>query len=74
MFIGLVATVLSMIIGIVSGLMAGFSRGGVDRIITFIIDVLLCVPFLLGAISLAPIITSRFATNEARSTGHRSSR
>ncbi len=66
MFIGLVATVLSMIIGIVAGLMSGFSRGPVDRIITFLIDVFLCFPFLIGAISLAPIITGRFSTNESQ--------
>jgi ABC-type dipeptide/oligopeptide/nickel transport system permease subunit len=65
MFIGVVATILSMVIGIVLGLMSGFSRGASDRIITFAIDVFLCFPFLIGAISLAPIITSRFATNES---------
>jgi peptide/nickel transport system permease protein len=65
MFIGVAATIVSMIIGIVLGLMSGFSRGGVDRIITFAIDVMLCFPFLLGAISLAPIITSRFATDQS---------
>jgi ABC-type dipeptide/oligopeptide/nickel transport system permease subunit len=63
MMIGLLATIVSMIIGIVLGLMAGFSRGFLDRIITFAIDVFLCFPFLLGAISLAPIITSRFASD-----------
>ncbi len=68
MFIGLVATVLSMIIGIVLGLMAGFSRGIVDRVITFAIDVFLCFPFLIGAISLAPIITSHYQTNESALT------
>lgn len=61
--IGLVATIASMFIGIVLGLMAGFSRGLADRIITFAIDVFLCFPFLLGAISLAPIITGRFASD-----------
>lgn len=64
MMIGLVATILSMLIGIVLGLIGGFSRGFIDRIITFFIDTFLCFPFLLGAISLAPIITSRFATDE----------
>lgn len=64
MTIGLVATILSMLIGIVLGLSAGFSRGAVDRIITFFIDVFLCFPFLIGAISLAPIITSHFSTDE----------
>lgn len=65
MFIGLVATIFSMVIGIVLGLMAGFSRGTLDRVITFAIDVFLCFPFLIGAISLAPIITSRFSTDAA---------
>ncbi|MDX6307415.1 MAG: peptide/nickel transport system permease protein [Nocardioidaceae bacterium] len=68
MFIGLVSTVLSMIIGIVLGLMAGFSRGPVDRIITFAIDVFLCFPFLIGAISLAPIIASHFASDQSALT------
>jgi peptide/nickel transport system permease protein len=66
MFIGLVATIISMIIGVVLGLIAGFSRGVLDRVITFVIDVFLCFPFLLGAISLAPIITSRFASDESK--------
>jgi ABC-type dipeptide/oligopeptide/nickel transport system permease subunit len=66
MFIGLVATILSMVIGIVLGLIAGFSRGALDRIITFVIDVFLCFPFLLGAISIAPIITSRFAADQSK--------
>lgn len=65
LFIGLVATIISMVIGIVLGLMAGFSRGFLDRIITFFIDVFLCFPFLIGAISLAPIITSHFQNNES---------
>ena len=35
--------------------------GSVDRIITFIIDIFLSFPFILGALALAPIITGRFA-------------
>jgi peptide/nickel transport system permease protein len=68
MMIGLVATIVTMVIGIVLGLVAGFSRGVLDRIITFLIDLFLCFPFLLGAISLAPIITSRFATDASALT------
>jgi len=64
MLIGVVATIGTMLIGVVLGLSAGFSRGIVDRIITFAIDTFLAFPFLIGAISLAPIITSRFATDE----------
>jgi len=62
--IALGATLFSSIIGIVMGLLAGFARGWVDRIISFTIDLFLSFPFLLGALALAPIITSRFATQQ----------
>jgi peptide/nickel transport system permease protein len=65
LFIGFAATVFSVLIGIVLGLMAGFSRGATDKAITFAIDVFLSFPFLLGALSIAPIITNRFASNQA---------
>ena len=42
------------------GLVAGFSRGWLDRIISFVIDLFLSFPFLLGALTLAPILVSRF--------------
>ena len=58
------ATISSSLIGIVMGLMAGFARGWVDRIICFTTDLFLSFPFLLGALALAPIITSRFATEQ----------
>ena len=41
--------------------MAGFSRGWLDRIISFITDLFLSFPYLLAMLALAPIITSRFA-------------
>ena len=62
--IALGATLFSSIIGIVMGLLAGFARGWADRIISFTIDLFLSFPFLLGALALAPIITSRFATQQ----------
>ena len=55
------ATVLSTLIGVAIGLMAGFSRGWLDRVLSFLIDLFLSFPFLLGALTLAPIITSRFS-------------
>ncbi len=64
--IALGATVFSTIIGIVMGLMAGFAHGWLDRIISFVIDLFLSFPFILGALALAPIITSKFATQEDR--------
>ncbi len=63
LFIGFAATVFSILVGIVLGLMAGFSRGIVDKMISFAIDVALSFPFLLGALSIAPIITNRFQSN-----------
>jgi len=62
--IALGATLLSSLIGIVMGLLAGFARGWPDRIISFIIDLFLSFPFILGALALAPIITSHFATQQ----------
>ncbi len=63
--VALLATVLSTIIGVSIGLVAGFSRGALDRFISFIIDTFLAFPFILGALALSPIITSRFATEPA---------
>jgi peptide/nickel transport system permease protein len=59
------STVFSTVIGVVVGLIAGFSRGTGDKLISFMIDVFLSFPFLLGALSLAPIILNRWGTNEA---------
>ena len=53
-------TVVSSLIGISVGLIAGFSRGWLDRIINFFIDVFLSLPFILVALALAPIIVLRF--------------
>ena len=51
---------MATLIGVVSGLLAGFSRGWLDRFINFFIDVFLSLPFILVALALAPIIVSRF--------------
>jgi peptide/nickel transport system permease protein len=61
LFVAAVATVTTTVIGIVVGLIAGFATGWLDRVIQFIIDVFLSFPFLLGALTLAPIVVSRFA-------------
>ncbi len=55
-----ISTVAATLIGIVVGLVAGFSRGWMDRIISFVIDVFLSLPFILVALAMAPIIVSRF--------------
>ncbi len=65
LMVAVLATVISTAVGIAIGLMAGFSRGFLDRFLSFVIDLFLSFPFLLGALTLAPIITSRFSTDLA---------
>jgi peptide/nickel transport system permease protein len=60
LFVATMATVFSTLIGVVLGLVAGFSRGWLDRIIMFITDLFLSFPFILGALAMAPIIVSHF--------------
>jgi peptide/nickel transport system permease protein len=64
LLIATIATVLSIGIGVVLGLVAGFSRGWLDRIIMFITDLFLSFPFLLGALAMAPIIVERFGRGD----------
>ncbi len=59
--VALLATLLSTLVGVAVGLVAGFARGALDKVISFVVDVFLSFPFLLGALAIAPIITSRFA-------------
>jgi peptide/nickel transport system permease protein len=49
------------IIGVLLGLLSGFLGGWVDRIISWIIDFLLSLPFLLFAIAIVPIAVNRYA-------------
>jgi ABC-type dipeptide/oligopeptide/nickel transport system permease subunit len=56
-----IATVLSTTLGILVGLIAGFSRGWLDRGLTFVVDLFLSFPFILGALTLAPLIYSHWA-------------
>jgi peptide/nickel transport system permease protein len=51
--VALIATALSMLIGTVVGLLAGFYRGWVDTLLSRIIDVLLAFPILLLALGVA---------------------
>jgi ABC-type dipeptide/oligopeptide/nickel transport system permease subunit len=55
------ATVFSTVVGVVIGLIAGFSRGWLDRILSFVIDLFLSFPYLLGMLALAPILVSNFS-------------
>ena len=55
LLVGVVATGIAVIIGVVVGLTAGFFGGLVDSVLARLVDVVLCVPFLLVAIALVSI-------------------
>lgn len=57
------ATLLSTVIGVCVGLVGGFAHGWPDRVISFVIDLFLSFPFILGALALAPVVVSRFSTD-----------
>jgi ABC-type dipeptide/oligopeptide/nickel transport system permease subunit len=65
LFISVVATIVSVLVGLAVGLAAGFSRGWLDRVLSFVIDCFLSFPFILFALAVAPIISQRFATDQA---------
>ena len=55
LLVGVISTGIAVAIGVVVGLAAGFFGGLVDSILARLIDVILCVPFLLVAIALVSI-------------------
>jgi peptide/nickel transport system permease protein len=63
--VAFLATVFTTIAGVTIGLLSGFSRGFVDRGLTFITDFFLCFPFLLAMLALAPIVISNVGQNLA---------
>jgi peptide/nickel transport system permease protein len=56
LFIGVTATLASIILGTIVGMTAGLAGGGVDDVLMRITDVFLVIPVFLLAIVLAPII------------------
>lgn len=58
LIIAFLATVVGTVIGVVMGLLAGFLGGWVDRVISWLIDFVLSLPYLLFAIALVPIVES----------------
>ena len=55
LIVGVLATGISVVLGVVLGLAAGYIGGLVDTIIARLIDVMLSIPFLILAISIAYI-------------------
>jgi len=62
------ATLFASVVGITVGLLAGFLGGIVDKVLSFFIDLFLTVPFLLAALTLAPILNERFAASDSYAT------
>ncbi|GAA5153177.1 ABC transporter permease [Nocardioides marinquilinus] len=58
------ATIIAVAVGVTLGLIAGYAKGVVDGLLSFIIDFFLSFPFVLGALALAPIITSNFGDTQ----------
>ena len=68
LLIATTATVFASVVGIVVGLLAGFLGGAVDKVLSFFIDMFLTIPFLLAALTLAPIINERFNPSDNYAT------
>ncbi len=54
-------TIISTIVGVVAGLVAGFLGGWVDRILSWIIDFVLSLPYLLFAIAIPAVLLTLFS-------------
>lgn len=58
--IGIVASALTVLLGVTIGLVSGFFGGWIDRVVGWITDVTLSLPFVLMAIGIVPIFVLRF--------------
>lgn len=58
------ATVIASTLGILLGLIAGYAGGAVDKVISFVTDFFLTIPFLLAALTIAPIIIENYSGGE----------
>ena len=56
LIVGLLATIMQIVIGVTLGLIAGYMGKVADFIIMRIIDILMCFPFFIVAISIASIV------------------
>jgi oligopeptide/dipeptide ABC transporter ATP-binding protein len=57
LMVGVLATALTVIVGAIVGLVAGYFSGFVDTFAARVMDVMLAIPFLLFAISLASVVS-----------------
>ncbi len=59
-FVGIVITAITLVIGVVIGLLAAFYGGMVDMILMRVTDVFMTFPFLMAALTLSAILTPFF--------------
>jgi ABC-type dipeptide/oligopeptide/nickel transport system permease subunit len=59
LIIGFVAAILSTIVGITLGLLAGYLGGKADKTIGWVVDLLLSLPLLLVVLAVVPVIQQR---------------
>jgi peptide/nickel transport system permease protein len=62
------ATLVTTILGVVIGLIAGFARGWLDRVLSWVIDLVLSLPYLLFAIAGLAVLVSIFGGPEGTAT------
>lgn len=58
--VGIVGAFLTLMVGVVMGLLSGFLGGWVDRVVSWVIDFMLSLPFILMAFAVVPITVARF--------------
>jgi len=61
LIVAISVTIVTTIIGVVVGLIAGFAGGWTDRILSWIIDFVLSLPYLLFAIAVPAVLLAMFA-------------
>jgi len=58
------ATIISSVVGVVVGLVAGFAGGWVDRVLSWLMDLVLSLPYLLFAIATSAVLVALFGGEE----------
>jgi ABC-type dipeptide/oligopeptide/nickel transport system permease subunit len=59
LFIALSATVITVVVGTIVGIVAGYSRGRTDTILSRFMDITLAFPLLLVIIAMSPVLEQR---------------
>ncbi|WP_340540074.1 ABC transporter permease [Nocardioides sp. GXZ039] len=65
LLVATLATIFATVVGVTLGLIAGYAQGWLDSLLSFVIDFFLSFPFVLGALTLAPILVSNFTSADS---------